>query len=186
MGWRTRFRRPSRVPRNCTLLSSALLTLAFAVSFTTQTSISCLTGSGLTMTGCTAFGYGNDVTIRNWARTYLENAQHQSNSFCNKVWEEADDWLQSFMTGIFTSATLNGESKSAIGTYGGSNWQSGWLGSWMRDEGVPALVRGNTLFNTSLHEAGHKVCDEGDFGVDCDPDDEDSVNQAVDDCFIQH
>ena len=150
-----------------------------------QTSVSCLSGGGVTMSGCTAFGWGSDNNVKSYAVMFLGAEGHESTEFCNRVWEDADSWLSGYLNGVFESATLGGISKDAIGVSTGSGWVDGWLGIWIRDSGSAELARGYQLKDVALHEAGHKVCDSGDFGGNCGSGEE-GIDQAVSNCSGQN
>lgn len=163
---------------------SLSLSSPFSSPSVAQTSVSCPTYIGLQATGCTAFGYGDDSQVRDWASLYVGGYGGGSSQFCADLFDYATDWLQSFMTGAFESATLDGRDLDGFSEY---DPFGGWHGGWMkegrlRDTSTSASDRGWWLHNIALHEAAHRACDESDAPGGCDSSDEQSVEQAVDGC----
>lgn len=152
-----------------------------------QQTISCISYQGLTISGCTAFGYGDDNDIRDFAAMYIGAESHASTEFCNEVWTEAKSWVQGYLSGVYNQATLDGVDKDALGLYNGGSWSAGWLkAAWLRDQSLSKFTRASYLHDYALHEAAHKVCEMGDNATSCDPSDEDAIDNLIDDCRSQN
>jgi hypothetical protein len=121
------------------------------------------------------------------ARLHLLNDDYHDNEFCWRVWDEADSWLASHLDGVAETMQYNGDDKGALSNSDGDEgWTVGWVQSWIRNSAYSLEQRKSILHNAALHEAGHKICRFGDTSV-CDAStDEDGIDRAIADCYMQH
>lgn len=104
------------------------------------------------MSGCTAFGWGNDEDIRDEALWMLGNESHDATGFCSAVYDYAGTFLTSALVGVFSAATVNGGPATAVSTYSSLSWQSAWVYPGIRDESFSIADRAEWLKDTALHE----------------------------------
>jgi len=169
------------------VLVVALAASGFAVSATLQTPVTCLSLPNLTMTGCTAFGLTSDLQVRSHAEDLLDLMGYQQNSFCEHVFAGAETFLSlSTLDGVFESAELDGEDKNALAVLDTetNEMTGGWVGPFIRNGNETIGDRGAFLMWRAIHEGGHQACREGDFGVQCDWQDDDEIDRTVEEeCF---